>query len=125
MALKPIAVINGYDMTKYIEEAAPVDNDLDADNSGRNTLDGLMWRKRVSTKEKWSFKFLTLPSKVMSEFLKAYYSSGDYIEIKVLDALENRYITKTFYSSSVNKGVQMWENNDTVYEGVSFTPTQR
>lgn len=125
MALKPIFIINGLDLTKYIEEAAPVDNDLDHKDSGRNMLDGEMWRKRVSTKEKWSFKFLDMPSKVMSNFLKTYYSSGDYTKIQVLDAMENRYITKTFYSSSINKGVQRWNGHDTIYQGVNFNATER
>ena len=44
--MKPIFKIGEHDYTAFLEKLSPVKNDLDADGSGRNILDGLMYRSR-------------------------------------------------------------------------------
>ena len=53
---RPIFKINGHDYTRYLAEDGlkPTRNDLDSDGSGRNLLDGLMYRSRIATKVKWT-----------------------------------------------------------------------
>ena len=84
-----------------------------------------MHRKRVATKEKWTITFLDLPSDVMSKLLKAYYSSGDYIKVTSVDALTKKILTKTYYSSSITKGAQVYRAGDIWYKGATFNATER
>ena len=51
--MKPIFKIGKNDYTAFLAEdgLAPVRNDLDADGSGRNLLDGLMYRTRIAQKD--------------------------------------------------------------------------
>lgn len=51
--MKPIFKIGEHDYTVFLAEdgLAPVRNDLDADGSGRNLLDGLMYRARIAEKK--------------------------------------------------------------------------
>ena len=51
--MKPIFKIGKNDYTAFLAEdgLAPVRNDLDADGSGRNLLDGLMYRARIAQKK--------------------------------------------------------------------------
>lgn len=121
----PCCIINGNDYTKYVEELAPVDNDLDADGSGRNILDGKMYRTRIATKEKWGVKMLRLDEYIMSRLLKDLKAKGDYVNLTMLDAEENRRLTKEYYYSTVNKGVQLYRGGITVYDGVNFNITER
>ena len=43
----PMFVVNGHDYAKLITELKPSRNDVDSDGSGRNLLDGLMYRSRL------------------------------------------------------------------------------
>lgn len=47
--MKPIFKIGEHDYTAFLAEdgLSPVRNDLDADGSGRNLLDGLMYRAEL------------------------------------------------------------------------------
>jgi hypothetical protein len=122
---KPIFKIGEHDYTKYLvdEGLKPSDNDLDADGSGRNLLDGLMYRNRIATKEKWTVSFLRLNETVMSRLLTD--MDADYVHITMLDAKANRYITRTYYCSTINKGIQRYVGGRTVYDGVTFNITER
>ena len=116
-----------HDYSKYLAEdgLTPEDNDLDADGSGRNILDGLMHRNKIATKEKWAIKFNRLPAEVMSRLLKDIAKGGNYIKCKMLDAKENRRITKEYYCSAVKKGVQRSRGGQTFYDGCTFNITER
>lgn len=123
-----IVLSNGeHDYSKYLADdgLTPEDNDLDADGSGRNILDGKMHRNRIATKEKWAVKFIRLPANVMSQLLKDIPKEGNYIKCKMLDAKENRRMTKEYYCSAVKKGVQHWRGGQTVYDGCTFNITER
>lgn len=123
--MQPIFKLNGHDYTKYLAEDGlkPSKNDLDADGSGRNLLDGLMYRSRIATKAKWTVSFLRLDEDVMAQ-LEADMDS-DYVKITMLDAKVNRYVERSYYCSTINEGVQRYIGGRTVYDGCTFDMTER
>lgn len=125
--MKPIFKINGHDYTKYLAEDGlkPTKNDLDSDGSGRNLLDGLMYRSRISTKDKWSVTFLRLDENIIKQLEADMYADKDYVTVTMLDAKSNRYLDKTYYCSTINEGVQRYIGEKTVYDGVTFNLTER
>ena len=52
----PVLIINNHDYAPLVEELNIVNNDLDADGSGRDVQTGLMYRTRVATKMKVTVK---------------------------------------------------------------------
>lgn len=131
--MKPIFKINGNDYTKYLSEEGlkPTRNDLDSNGSGRNLLDGLMYRSRIATKAKYTVSFLRLDEIIMKQLLADMYADNNYITVTTLDAKTNRYVEKTYYCSTINEGVQRYEKGKggaegkTVYDGVTFNITER
>lgn len=125
--MKPIFKIGKNDYTAFLAEdgLAPVRNDLDADGSGRNLLDGLMYRARIAQKDKWTVKFNRLPELIVKSI--AADINPEYIEITMLDPKMNRHITKTYYTSTLTYGVQRYDRsqNLTYYEGCTFNITER
>ena len=125
--MKPIFILNGHDYTKYLDfdGLKTSRNDLDSEGSGRNILDGLMYRSRISTKGKWTVTFNRLDEDVMQQLMSDMYSTENYINIKLLDSRQKRYITRTYYCSTINEGVQRYIGGRTVYDGVTFNITER
>lgn len=128
--MKPIFKTNGHDYTRYLAEEGlkPSKNDLDSDGSGRNILDGLMYRSRVATKAKWTVSFNRLDEATMKQLESDLYAGtveGDYIKITLLDAKLNRHVERTYYCSTINEGVQRYIGGQTVYDGVTFNITER
>lgn len=125
--MKPIFKIGKNDYTAFLAEdgLAPVRNDLDADGSGRNLLDGLMYRTRIAQKDKWTVKFNRLPELIVKSI--AADINPEYVEITMLDPKSNRHITKTYYTSTLTYGVQRYDRsqNLTYYEGCTFNITER
>lgn len=123
--MRPIFKIGEHDYTKYIAEDGlqPSRNDLDADGSGRNLLDGLMHRTRIATKLKWTVSFLRLDEDIMAQLSED--MDATYVSITTLDAKTNRYITRTCYCSTINEGVQRYIGGRTVYDGVTFNLIER
>ena len=125
--MKPIFKIGEHDYTAFLAEdgLAPVRNDLDADGSGRNLLDGLMYRARIAQKDKWTVKFNRLPELIVKSI--ATDINPEYVEITMLDPKTNRHITKTYYTSTLTYGVQRYDRsqNLTYYEGCTFNITER
>lgn len=125
--MKPVFKINGHDYTAFLAEdgLSPVRNDLDADGSGRNLLDGLMYRARIAQKDKWTVKFNRLPELIMKSI--AADVDGVYTEITMLDPKTNRVLTKTYYASTLTYGTQRYSKSDdrTYYEGCTFNMTER
>lgn len=122
---KPIFKIGEHDYTKYIADDGlkPSRNDLDADGSGRNLLDGLMYRTRIATKLKWTVSFIRLDEAVMAQL--AADLDATYVSITTLDSKTNRNITRTCYCSTINEGVQRYIGGRTVYDGVTFNLIER
>lgn len=125
--MKPIFKIGKNDYTAFLADdgLAPVRNDLDADGSGRNLLDGLMYRARIAQKDKWTVKFNRLPELIVKSI--AADINPEYVEITMLDPKTNRHITKTYYTSTLTYGVQRYDRsqNLTYYEGCTFNITER
>lgn len=123
--MKPQFRIGSHDYTAFIEELTPVRNDLDADGSGRNILDGLMYRARTAQKDKWTVKFLRLPELIMKSIAEDI--NPEYVQITMLDPKTNSLLTKTYYVSTLNYGAQRWDksNNTTYYVGCNFNMTER
>lgn len=125
--MKPVFKINNKDFTKWVADGGlkPTRNDLDADNSGRNLLSGLMHRKRITDKEKWSVEFSRMPASVLSEIEEEIYGSGNYYKATFVNTRKNKIMTKTFYTSTINEGAQLYRDGGIVYEGVNFNLTER
>lgn len=121
--MQPIFLLNGHDYTEYVKELKPSLNDLDADGSGRNLLDGLMYRKRIATKCKWTVTFLRLDETLMSQLLND--MNSQYVSVTLLEAKTNRHIQRTYYTSTINQGIQRYVDGKTVYDGVTYDLTER
>ena len=123
--MKPIFKIGEHDYTAFLEKLSPVKNDLDADGSGRNILDGLMYRSRITDKDGWTASFLHLPELVMLSLLEDV--RPEYVDIMILDPDTNTHVTKTFYISTRNCGDQRYNPGKgfTEYIGCNFKMTER
>ena len=123
--MQPVFIVNNHDYTEYIADDGlkPSLNDLDADGSGRNILNGLMYRKRIATKNKWTVTFLRLDETIMAQLLQD--MDNQYVSVTLLDAKQNRPIQRSYYSSTINQGVQRYIGGQTVYDGVTFDITER
>lgn len=123
--MKPIFKTNGHDYTQWLSDEGlkPSRNDLDADGSGRNLLDGLMYRSRISSKKKWTVTFNRMDEIIAAQLLSDMYPQ--YVRIITLDAMENRYIEREYYCSTVNEGTQRYRGGRTVYDGITFNITER
>lgn len=125
--MKPVFKINGHDYTRYLADDGlkPTKNDLDSDGSGRNLLDGLMYRSRIATKDKWTVSFLRLDEDIMKQLYADMYAQQNYVSVIMLDARTNRHLEKTYYCSTINEGIQRYVGGRTVYDGVTFNITER
>lgn len=123
--MQPIFLINGHDYTRYLAEDGlkPVRNDLDANGSGRNLLDGLMYRHRITVKRKWTVSFNRMSGEVLSQLEKD--MDADFVKVTMLEAKENRHVERSYYTSTINEGVQRYIGGETVYDGVTFNLTER
>lgn len=125
MAVPCFIVNSGTDFGDYIKEIKPTFNDLDKDGSGRNLLDGKMYRTRIATKRAWAVTIDRMSEATMSAFLTAMYANDDYVNITTLDPKENRRLNKEYYFSTVDCGVQRAISGQTYYDGGSVTVTER
>lgn len=125
--MKPIFKIGDHDYTGFLAEngLSPVRNDLDDDGSGRNLLDGLMYRARIAQKDKWTVKFNRLPELVMKSIAQDI--DPEYVKITMLDPKTNRLLTKTYYTSTLTYGAQRYDRSTdlTCYDGCTFNITER
>lgn len=121
--MKPIFKIGSHDYTEYVESLKPAAHDIDKDGAGRNLLNGLMYRKKIATKGKWSVTFMQIGEALMQQLRGD--MNNQYVTFTVLDSLANAWVTKTGYSSTINEGIQMYVGDETVYKGVSFDITER
>lgn len=125
--MKPVFKIGDHDYTTFLAEDGlqPVRNDLDADGSGRNLLDGLMYRTRIAQKDKWAVKFNRLPELIMKSIAEDV--DPVYVNITTLDPKTNRVLTKVYYTSTLTYGAQRYDKSRgiTVYDGCTFNMTER
>lgn len=123
--MKPILKIGSHDYTAYVQDLTPVDNDVDANGSGRNLLNAKMYRTRIATKYKISVKFLKMPEAIMKSLSEDL--DTDYIQITWLKPKTNTIATEEFYNASLNCGVQRYDRSRGIcyYEGASVDVTER
>ena len=123
--MKPIFKIGDHDYTEFVAELKPVRNDLDAEGSGRNLLDGTMFRTRIAQKDKWSVSFLKLPELIMKSIAEDI--NPEFVQITMLDPKTNRLLEKTYYTSTLTYGSQRYDKccDLTYYEGCNFDMTER
>lgn len=123
--MKPILKIGTNDYTEFLEAEGlkPTRNDLDADGSGRNLLDGLMYRSRIAQKLKWTVSFNRIDEDTMARLEND--MSTQYVSVTLLNPKTKAYDTRTYYCSTINNGVQRWDGHKTVYDGVTFNLTER
>ena len=121
----PCCIINTHDWAPHIKEIKPVRNDLDEDGSGRNVLDGEMYRNRIATKLKWEVSMLRLTDTQIMQLEEDLYREGNYVTITLLEARTNTRVARSYYHSTINEGIQRYIGGRTVYDGVAFNITQR
>lgn len=124
--MKPIfKMANGHDYTYWLSDEGlkPSRNDLDAEGSGRNLLDILMYRDRLGSKKKWTVTFNRMDEIIAAQLLTDMYP--EYVRITTLDPKENRYIEREYYTATVNEGIQRYSGGRTVYDGITFNITER
>ena len=123
--LPPIFKINNRDYAKYLaaDGLKPSRNDLDADGSGRNILNGLMYRKRIATKLKWSVTFLRMDAETLARLESD--MNSEFVRITLLEAKTGNYVERNYYTSTINEGVQRMVGGQIFYDGVSFDITER
>ena len=123
--MQPRFVVNGHDYTRYLaaEGLKPSKNDLDADGSGRNLIDGLMYRKKIASKMKWTVSFNRLTATLMAQIYAD--MDSDYVTISMLDPKTNAYSSRVYYCSTINSGVQRSIGGEVYYDGATFDITER
>jgi len=125
--MMPVFRIGNHDYTTFLAEDGlqPVRNDLDADGSGRNLLDGTMYRTRIAQKDKWTVKFNRLPELVMRSIAEDV--DPVFVNISMLDPKTNRVLTKAYYTSTLTYGAQRYDKSTgtTYYDGCTFNMTER
>lgn len=125
--MKPIFKIGEHDYTQWIAEdgLTPTSNDVDSSKSGRNTMDALMVRNKIGSKDKWSVSLLNVPEEVASQLSKDLRQT--FFKATMLDPDTNRYLTKSYYCSTRTFGVQRYDKSSgkTIYIGMSFNITEQ
>lgn len=107
----PIRTVNG----AYIPTPSKYQYDLQdvsAPNSGR-TEDALMHKQRIAQKVKIELEWAYPTDAEVAEILTAF--QPEYLDINYKDALQDAYITKTFYVGDrsaplYNTTMHRWEN---------------
>lgn len=122
---QPIFKIGDHDYTEYIarDGLKPSRNDLDKNGSGRNLINGLMYRTRIATKMKYSVQFNRMDAATLKQLEND--MSGTYVKVTLLEGKTNRHVTRNYYTSTINEGVQRFVEGETYYDGVAFDITER
>lgn len=123
--MKPMLKINGHDYTEYlaVDGLKPSANDLDKEGAGRNLLNGKMYRKRLGVWDKWTVSFNRISAEVLVQ-LRADMNRA-FVDVTLLDPATNNYSTKSYYSATINEGIQRYVEGETKYDGVTFDITER
>lgn len=123
-----ILKINGVDMKPYIanQGVSYTRNDIDGPNAGR-TLDGTMYRDRVTVKDKWTITCKPLKSEDCAKVMQAIYP--EYVTVTVTDPRTNSTRTFEAYSNNVPAQylIRKYEDGKWVdyWQGISFPLIER
>lgn len=114
-----ILIIDGIDMTLYIEEdgfSVEID-DIDAPKSGR-TMDGKMHRAKVATKVKLGLSFLPVPQKISSVILNSIKKTS--MTVKYLDPMYGMRTCEMYASPKQIKLKRVYIGGEIYWSGLSF-----
>lgn len=98
-------------------------NDIDAQNSGRDTQDGLMHRKRVSQKKRLDITCRPLTQEELNTLLNAI--EPEWLKVRYWDALAGALVTKTMYTSTVPATFFFDDGVRQYWTGVEFPLIER
>ena len=93
-----------------------------------------MYRSRIARKLKWTVSFNRLSASTLAAIEAD--MSQQYVTVTTLNPMTGSQVTKTYYCSEINEGVQRWINTrrpslngtltgETVYDGVTFNLIER
>ena len=122
---KPVLIINGHDYAPLVEELNIVNNDLDAEGSGRDVQTGLMHRTRIATKMKAEVRLLRLQQPQLQQLMADI--AGTFYSATVVNPTTGAQVTKSFYTSERPFGAQRYNRETGVpyYDGVGFSMIER
>lgn len=116
-----------FDLAPFLMELKPSRNDLDADGSGRDVIDGYFYRERIADKIKLQLKFWPLDEDEMRQIGAILYDQ--YLDLTYLDPRTNQYRRSDFYASTFDYGTQMSHKQGnsyvTEYVGAALNITER
>jgi hypothetical protein len=123
--MSPVLIINGHDYAPLVEELNIVNNDLDAEGSGRDVQTGLMHRTRIATKMKAEVRLLRLQQPQLQQLMADI--AGTFYSATVVDPTTGARVTKSFYTSERPFGAQRLnrETGAPYYDGVAFSMIER
>ena len=123
--MSPVLIINGHDYAPLVEELNIVNNDLDAEGSGRDVQTGLMHRTRIATKMKAEVRLLRLQQPQLQQLMADI--AGTFYSATVVNPTTGAQVTKSFYTSERPFGVQRLnrETGAPYYDGVVFSMIER
>lgn len=116
--------INNVDITPYIaiNGLQWQRQDIDGPNAGR-TLDGTMWRDRVTTKFKFNVTCKPLPADEAATILSLV--APEYITVTFTDPMTNQVVTKEAYSNNIPAEYLMKINGKEYWGGITFPVIER
>lgn len=98
-------------------------NDIDAQNSGRDTQDGLMHRKRVAQKKRLDITCRPLLQAELTTVLNAI--EPQWLQVRYYDPKENATVTKIMYTSTVPASFFFDDGIKQYWTGVEFPLIER
>lgn len=93
-------------------------NDIDAENSGRDTQDGLMHRKRVSQKIRLDITCKPLLLNELNTVLNAI--EPEWLSVRYYDPKSNATVTKKMYTSTVPAAFYFDDGISQYWTGIEF-----
>ena len=95
-------------------------SDLSNSAAGR-TEDTLMHKNRIGQKVKLSLEWKNITNAECSAILKAF--NPEYISVEYLDAMEGKYVTKTFYVG--DRSAPLYNCKKGIWSNVAFNITEQ
>lgn len=119
-------VIDGVDITPYIAYRGVKwqRSDVDAEGSGRSTLDGTLLRNRVATKRRLDVTCIPLTTEQAKLVLTLI--MPEWVEVTYTDPQIGEDVTKTMYSNNNPASFLIRKPDGTDYwDGISFPLTEQ
>lgn len=126
MSLTNTLVIDGVDFSSDLQWQGIkwASNDLDSEDSGRQTRDGLMHRSIVARKVKLEITLMPMDDKQIKKLLDIL-TGKTYLTVKYTDPKEGT-VTKICYNSSRQATIRkINKTSGPVWEDISFALTER